>query len=327
MCSAFTAFFCTFFVASVFSAEPITPFFSANQSPIIQIHGLPAIDNAKVLDEGQARFRLVNDLASNYTVKTTTNENVLFDGEINRTTFAYSRGLGHRWEWGVQIPYVAHDPGVLDDFIVDWHDAFGLPQGGRDSASNNQLTYRYQRNGVTDLLMTNRSSGIGDIRFTVGQQWKADNNSRLALRAALSLPTGDSDKLLGSGGTEIALWATADQNRLWFRFPGSLFGGGGVLLMEEGDVLADQQRRVAAFGSLGAGAKVLPWVSLKVQADIHSAIYDDSSLEQINATAVQLLMGGDLQLSKNIKLDLMVSEDVTVHASPDVVFHIGLVVE
>lgn len=314
------------------SPRPVEAFFSFNQSPIIQIHGLPAIDSAAVLPEHRTRYRLTHDLASNYTFSSfsssTTNENLLFDGETSRTTFGYSRGMGAGWEWGVQIPFVSHDGGSLDGFIQDWHDTFYLPQGGRDIAPRNRLTYRYQRNGVTELLLTDSSSGIGDVRLTAGRQWpSAGRGTRLALRGALSLPTGDSDALRGSGAVDAAMWATADRQGHWFEIPGSLFGGGGLLLMGDGDVLAEQQRRLVAFGSFGGGLRVLPWMSLKLQADIHSPFYDDSELEQINATAVQLLMGGDLQLAKKVRLDLMVGEDLTVHASPDVVFHVDLVVE
>jgi hypothetical protein len=324
----------TVFIPAVFAAQPtvfkqpVQPFFSFNQSPIIQAHGLPAIDNARVLDEGKSRYRLVHDLASNYTFNTSPNEDLLFDGETHRSTFAYSRGIGSSWEWGVQIPFIRHGGGLLDRFIEDWHGTFSLPQGGRDFAPHNRLTYRYQRNGINELLLTESSSGMGDVRLTLGKQWpSAGKNTRLALRGLLSLPTGDTDKLQGSGSTDAAVWATANRPGLCFAVCGNLFGGGGLLLMGEGDVLADQQRRMAVFGSVGAGVRVLPWMSLKLQADIHSPLYDQSALEQINATSVQLLMGGDLQLGKNISLDLMVSEDITVHASPDVVFHLGLTVD
>jgi len=309
-------------------AQPVTPFSSFNQSPIIQIHNLPAIDSAGILGKRHARYRLVNNLVSNYTRRNTANENLLFDGETNRSTFEYSRGIGNGREWGVQIPYISHDGGSLDRFIDDWHSTFSLPQGGRDTAPRNRLSYFYQRNGITRLSLDNATSGIGDVRLTAGWKWAdADKDTRSAIRSSLSLPTGDSDQLRGSGAVEVALWVTTDRVQHWFDYPGSIFGGGGLLLMGKGDVLADQQRRVAAFASVGAGAQVLPWMTLKLQADINSPFYDDSSLRQINATAVQLLMGGDLRLAKNIRLDVMVGEDLTVRTSPDVVFHLALTVE
>ncbi|MBL1276845.1 MAG: DUF3187 family protein [Ectothiorhodospiraceae bacterium] len=312
----------------IVGVNSIEPFFSFNKSPLIQIHALPAIERAGILSTGRVRYRLVNSLASNYTFDDTLTESVLFDGETNRSTFIYSQGVGRGWEWGVQIPYISHAPGSLDRFIDQWHDFFGLPEGGRNAAPRGRLTYRYQHNGVTELALTNRTAGIGDVRLKAGRQWPSANvGRRMAIRATLSLPTGDSDALQGSGAAEFALWATADQREQWFAHPGSLFGGGGLLLMGDGKVLKKQQRRAVAFGSLGAGMQVLPWITLKLQADINSSFYDDSALVQVNATAVQLLMGGDLQLAKNVKLSLMVSEDISVHASPDVVFQMGLVVE
>ena len=325
---AYTAFFIASMIPGVSVAQLVTPFFSFNQSPIIQIHNLPAIDSAGILGQRHARYRLVNNLASNYVRRNTANESLLFDGETNRSTFVYSRGAGRGWEWGVQIPYISHSGGSLDSFIEDWHSTFGLPEGGRNAVPRNQLNYFYQRNGITHLSLDKSSSGIGDVRFTAGWQWPdTDKDTRSAIRSSLSLPTGDSDQLHGSGAAEVALWVTADQMRSWFNYPGSIFGGGGLLLMGKGDVLTEQQRRVAAFASVGAGVQVLPWITLKLQADVSSSFYDDSGLRQINATAVQLLMGGDLQLAKNIKLDVMVGEDLTVRTSPDVVFHLALTVE
>lgn len=329
--AALPVFLIGLFPGIPFAAPVISPFFSTNQNPIIQVHSLPAMGSAQILAEDGRRYRLVHELASHYTVKNTLNESLLFDGETNRSTFVYTRGEGKGWEWGAQIPYVRHGPGSLDSFIEDWHDTFGLPQGGRDTAPRNQLLYRYQRNGVTELLLNERTGGVGDLRLTAGKQWQTErageaNAGWLALRAALSLPTGDSDALSGSGATELALWATANRSESWFGYAGNLFGGGGLLLMGSGEVLTDQQRRLAAFASLGAGAQVLPWLALKLQADIHSALYNKSSLKQINATAVQLLMGGDVRLSKQLQLSLMVSEDLTVGASPDVVFHVGLLI-
>ncbi len=325
---AAVAFFLNGAVLSIAAAQPVTPFFSSNQSPVIQLHNLPAIDSASILQEHRARYRLVNGLASNYTVENKPNEKLLFDGETNRTTFVYSRGVGKGWEWGVQIPFVNHSGGSLDSFIEDWHSTFGLPQGGRNTAPRNQFKYFYQRNGVSQLSLTKATSGIGDVRLTAGRQWpNAGKGIRLAIRSSLSLPTGDSDQLRGSGTAEAALWVSADRNASWFNYPGGAFGGGGLLLMGKGDVLADQQRHVAAFASLGAGVRVLPWMTLKLQADVNSSFYDASSLSQINATAVQLLMGGDLRINKHVQVDVMVGEDITVHASPDVVFHLDLVVE
>ena len=186
------------------------------------------------------------------------------------------------------------------------------------------------RNGNTLLNLTSPGEGIGDIRINGGVQWrkaKKPGDPNITLRSSLSLPTGDSKKLLGSGGMDAAFWVSADRAVSWFDSPGGLWGGAGILLLGEGDVLADQQRDIVMFGSIGGGAKVWSGVSLKLQIDVHTALYNKSSLNQINSNAVQLIMGGDIELDKNIKLDLAVKEDPTVYSSPDVVFYLGLAIE
>ena len=320
----------TFSMPYLSLAQSVTPFDTFNQSPIIQIHGLPAIGSAKVLSADRSRYRLTTDITNNYTAKQRGGEDVLFDGETRRITFSYNEGAGKDVEWGIRIPYVSHDRGSLDSFIEGWHDTFGLPQDGRDEAPRNQLTYRYVRNGNTLLNLTGFTEGLGDVRFNGAWQWrraKMPDETSVALRTSLSLPTGDSNNLLGSGGIDASLWVSADRAAPWFTFPGSLWGGAGLLLLGEGEVLANQQRDTVLFGSIGGGAEVWSKVSLKLQLDIHTALYKKSSLTHINSNAVQLVMGGDIEVDKNIRLDLAVKEDPTVHASPDVVFHIGLTID
>lgn len=318
------------FVPYSLQAQTVTPFSTFNQSPVIQVHGLPAIDSARVLTKGRKQYRLIYNVANNYTTEQRSSENVLFDGETTRMTFAYTQGLPYDLEWGVRIPYVNHEGGSLDRFIVAWHDMLGLPQGGRRDAPRSRLVYRYQLNGITLLDQTNAATGIGDLRFNGAWQWRKaqkSGDSNIAFRASLSVPTGDSDNLLGSGGMDAAFWFSADREDNFFSFPGSSWAGGGVLLLGNGDVLADQQREIALFGSVGGGARVLPWLSLKLQLDVNTALYDKSHFVQIDGNSVQLVMGGDILWSKNILLDLAVKEDPTVHASPDVVFHMGLTIK
>jgi hypothetical protein len=307
-------------VAGPVAAQPLAPFATFNQSPIVQVHGLPAPGEAQVIAPGRARYVLQVDRASNYSVAHRDDEAVLFDGETTRGVFAYSRGLGNNFELGIELPYVTHSGGSLDDFIIHWHDTFGLPQGGRVSAPRNQLDYSYVRDGRQLLALSDSTGGLGDVRLSAAWQWRRD----LALRAQLKLANGDAQRLLGSGGVDLALWASGQLRQKWFGLAGAWYGSAGLLLMGDGEVLAAQQRRVAPFGSLGAGLRPLRRLALKLQLDFHGALYKDSALKEIAANAVQLVMGADVFFSPHTRLTLGVVEDLTVNASPDVVFHAAL---
>ena len=305
----------------------IIPFHTQNQSPVVQIFGLPAISDSRILPAGGTALTLVLDIANNYVDDSARNEHITLDGETYRLTLAGRYGIGNRLELGFEIPYVFQSGGSLDGFIENYHSTFGFPQGGRDQAPQGRFLLNYQRNGANLLRIDQSNSGIGDLRLTAGFQLYRDDMESpraLALRASLKVPTGDSNELHGSGSTDLALWLTASQD--WKTTIGmwEIFGGGGILGMTKGNVLPDQQQNAVAFGSLGAGWHPLAWLTLKVQFDGHTAFYKDSDLVELSAGSVQIVMGGTLHFSDRTSLDIGVSEDLVVKTAPDVVFHFAL---
>ena len=315
---------CSASISSTAAAEEIIPFASSNQNPLVAIFGLPATAPATILKDDRTTVEFRSDIASSCSSNSNSRESVLLDGETYRLTLAARRGIGRNLEIGMELPYVMHRQGFLDSFIKNWHDFFGLPQGERDNIPEDQLDYRYSRNGDEEVNLTDSSQGLGDLRLTAGWQLlrqDAPTRKSLALRASLKLPTGDSDKLLGSGSTDLALWlsgsAAGEDDTV------ALFGSIGILFLSNGDVIADQQNNLVGFGSIGVGWQALDSLNLKLQVDAHSAFYDDSELKELSESA-QLLIGGTLAMTEATALDIAVGEDIVVDSAPDVVFHIAL---
>jgi hypothetical protein len=298
-----------------------------NQSPVVQIFGVPAISDSRILPAGSKELALVLDIANNYVDDSARNEHITLDGETYRLNLVGRFGIGNRLELGFEIPYVFQSGGFLDSFIETYHNAFGFPQGGRDQAPNGRLLFTYQRNGANLFRVDQCNSGLGDLRLTAGYQLYQDDTESpraLALRSSLKVPTGDSNVLHGSGSTDLALWLTASQG--WKTAGGlwEIYGGGGVLGMTKGSVLPDQQQNAVAFGSLGGGWHPLAWLTLKVQFDGHTAFYADSDLVELSSGSIQIVMGGTLHFSDQTALDIGVSEDLVVKTAPDVVFNFAL---
>jgi hypothetical protein len=305
----------------------ILPFHTLNQSPVVQIFGLPAISDSRILPAGSKELALVLDIANNYVDDSARNEHITLDGETYRLNLVGRFGIGNRLELGFEIPYVFQSGGFLDSFIETYHNAFGFPQGGRDQAPNGRLLFTYQRNGANLFRVDQCNSGLGDLRLTAGYQLYQDDTESpraLALRSSLKVPTGDSNVLHGSGSTDLALWLTASQG--WKTASGlwEIYGGGGVLGMTKGNVLPDQQQNAVAFGSLGGGWHPLAWLTLKIQFDGHTAFYADSDLVELSSGSIQVVMGGTLHFSDQTALDVGVSEDLVVKTAPDVVFNFAL---
>jgi hypothetical protein len=306
---------------------PITPFHTANRSPLVQIFGLPEPSPARIPERGSGEAGLFFDVASNYHDIDTGRETLLLDGEDYRTTLACRYGMGNRFEAGLELPFVGHGGGVFDRFIEGWHQFFGLPQGGRKEAPRNRLDYHYSKDGTERLKLNDSSFGIGDLRLTGGYQlYKGDtpDSGVISLRGSLKLPTGNSHRLHGSGSLDTALWLDLSDDYTMPIGHLSLFGSAGGMAMTRGNVLPDQQRSVAGFGTLGIGWAPADWIAFILQLSGHTSFYDGSELKELSSNSLQLHSGGTLRLPGSLFMDIAVSEDIAVNTAPDVTLHLAI---
>lgn len=323
----FFSLFCLSGVAAAADME-ITPFSTFNQSPLVQIYGLPSDTGADVVPPGKVCVSLNQDLSSNYTVSKNTHEQITLDGETYRLALAARYGVTTRWEVGVEIPYLFQGGGFLDTFIINWHNTFRLPQGGRDSAPKGRINYSYRKDGVQRLLVDQAASGIGDISFTGGYSLydvrDTEHQDRLTIKGAVKLPTGDSASLNGSGSTDlmIQLCGSMINYSEWGAL--GVYGTIGGLAMSRSDVLRDQHKQLAGFGTLGLGWGPASWISFKAQLNSNTPLYRDSTLDELSQSPLSLVFGGALRLPDEYLLDIGVAEDVAGATAPDVSFHLGL---
>jgi hypothetical protein len=309
------------------SAIELTPFATSNQSPLIQISGLPSAEPGNLVEEDHYAVRMSLDVASNYTSEYNDIESVLLDGETYRTNFNLRYGINGRFEMGLDITCIGHTGGYLDNFINNFHDIFDLPDDGRSEAPLNRLVYSYERNGIRLVNLTDSANGLGDLRLNAAWQLYRETGSRpeaMALRLSLKLPTGDSDKLLGSGGIDLALSLNGQREFLPENSRLAVFASIGALGMSKGDVLKKQRRNLAVFGTLGFGWAVNDWMALKAQFDGHTSMYKDSNFAEVDSGSVQLVLGASFQVSEHTTFDLGLSEDLWVYTAPDAVFHFAL---
>lgn len=306
----------------------IEPFRTANRSPMVQIFGLPAETSSRLLSAGKLQLGVSQDIASIYSLNTTASESILLDGELYRWTLTGRYGLTDRMELGIDLPFLLQGRGFLDDFIIDWHRIFGLPQGGRDAAPKNRLRYNYVKDGVQKLDMTHSSGGIGDITllaaYKLFEQAADNDHDTIALRSQLKFPTGNSSSMLGSGSIDLSLLLSGAMNRSTELGLLGVYGSFGGMFTSDGDILPDQRRNLVAFGNAGIGWSPADWIGLKVQFDLNSPFYKGSSLPELGDAAAVITFGGTLKLPGNCLLDIGVAEDVAVATAPDVTFHLGI---
>jgi hypothetical protein len=304
------------------NADIFAPFTTSNLNPFVQVHGLPSTRSAQLIPHKVLEWQIQTDVANNFTKDIEPFESIFIDGETYRANFFLRYGFSDKWEVGIEVPYIRHDPGHLDSFIEDFHDFFGLPDGDRDEVPRNLLNYAYTSGANTQRL--NKSvNGIGDVRLNLGYKLREHENRVWSIRGGVKLPTGDPDKFTGSDGTDVSVGLHFSEVDFLGKESLNFHSNVGILLLGDGEFIEDEVEDWAVYGSSTVAWRLSPRVSLKAQFDFHSALYD-SGFDEIGSFAGQLVLGGSIILGEKTQLDLSVSEDIIVDTGPDVVFNIGL---
>jgi hypothetical protein len=103
-----------------------------DNAPVSGIYNfVDSTEGAELLPKGSVAWTLVAMTSSHAVAERSGNEALVFDGETTRTEFRLRYAVSDELELGIEIPYLWHSPGELDQFIDAWHDTFGLPGGSR----------------------------------------------------------------------------------------------------------------------------------------------------------------------------------------------------
>ena len=305
-------------------AAEIRAFHNINQLPFKQIFGLPSLDNNPLTEAGKWRFNLISNLSNTYSNTNGSSEQLATDCETLRASLIVNYGLRDNLQLSLEVPYVSHGEGFLDDFIYDWHDFFNLPQNGRTKASSDQLYISYESGGTTLFELSGPENGPGDIRMN-GAFTKPWNNRTLILSAELKLPTGDYARLTGSGGYDFSLGLMLNDPLSLGKYRITLYGGfAGLYLGDMDGALGDIQKNFVIAGRAGFGWKATKIIHFKLQLDALSALYD-SELKDLGDPAFQLTTGVSLVFTDDFYLDLSIAEDIGTLTAADVAFQLALV--
>ncbi len=143
------------------------------------------------------------------------------DGETMRTVIDFAGGLSERFEFDVEIPFLMHTGGFLDSIIDNYHEALDLPDGGRPGFQHDRYAAGYVTPGTTVFVEGGRNGiRLGDIVLTgrTALVKAGEGHPAITLSMSAKLPTGDADRLDGSGsadyGTALEISGRAGRSNL-----------------------------------------------------------------------------------------------------------------
>jgi hypothetical protein len=153
-------------------------------------------------------------------------------------------------------------------------------------------------------------SGIGDVQLSAAMPF-----GKLTLRAAVKLPTGDPDKLTGSGATDVSFGVYGSRVYTFRERDLSLSGFAGALALGDGDVLPEFQRSFVPYGGVAVRWQATEKFGLATQLSLQGS-YFDTHFDDIGGNTIQLGVGADYQAG-DFLWRLAVAEDINASATAD----------
>ena len=281
-----------------------------SHNPFIQIYGLPAFQTAALARPGGFVVGMSVDITNDADDSESDSDQLIIDGETTTVGLSIRRRVHERLELGIDVPFVRHSGGTLDGFIKDWHSMLGLSNSRRDGP-NDQLRHTYISDGTTLFGLDSSVSGIGDVQLSAAMPF-----GNLTVRAAVKLPTGDPDKLTGSGATDVSLGVYGSHVYTFRERDLSLTGFVGGLALGDGDVLPEFQRSFVPYGGVALRWQATGKLGLATQLSMQGS-YFDTHFDDIGGNTAQLGFGADYRAG-DFLWRLAIAEDINASATADV---------
>ena len=297
---------------------PLDAFPLRNHNPFLQVYGLPAFATHELVAPGGIDLNVSFDIANDSDEANRSGEVLTIDAELRTLSLSLRRRVSERLEIGLDVPYLAFSGGFLDRVIYDFHDLVGLSNSSRDGP-NDQFRLYMEKDGVTLFDAVEPSSGIGDLQVSAALQL-----GRATLRASIKAPTGDPNKLTGSGAADLAMGLYGGGATALLERPLSYSGFVGILALGDGDILPTLQRNTVPYIGVALRWHATERFSLATQVYGQGA-YFDAELKELGGDTLQLAFGGDYRFpAQRLLLRFAIAEDMRGAAAPDFAVQLSL---
>ena len=284
-----------------------------SQNPLLQGYFVPSAPHT---DTSAWSYSHALYITNTYQIDQRGSEQAIVD--VENTRYDFQANYNYKlWHFNLNTSLIDNSSGFMDQTIERWHDFFGLPQGGRDSAINDQLKLYYEKNGQVLVDSETAGHGLADLQLGLGYQY----NETFQLWVAAELPMGSSYDFISNDGVDIAAWLsfTSSVNEKT-----ELYGTLGMVIPHKGGLLKNQLNSHYEIGELGMRYILNPNVHLLLQGDYHSPIIKDSNLDVFDHSFQAQFALRLPKIMDGLQLDVFFSEDLFPGYAPDITFSIRI---
>lgn len=255
--------------------------------------------------------------SSTYVVQDSADWAFGLDMEITEINFIYRRNVRDIFEMSVVLPVLITGGGFMDDFVENFHEAFGFSDYGRSDRPHNEFRYSVSRDG--DSVISGKSgTRMGDIRLAVKKPLLSSDRYRLSALASVEFPVSSSEQGFSNGsidGSGALLLDAAVSERIM-----TYWNMGGVF---PGDVRGHERLNVRNYFHAGTAVEMIlgRGFSAILQVQGQSEFYHDTGVDAVDGWAYLIAFGGRYQKGDR-SLDLSLTEDLNTTGVPDFIVNL-----
>jgi hypothetical protein len=215
-------------------------------------------------------------------------------------------GIAEGLELGGRLTFETTGGGVLDPFILRWHNLFGLGNANRERYPANQYEQRLRgANNVELLDIGPRTLALTDVRLFA--KWEAvassDRGSVLGLRAVTRIPTGSGFAGARSDFAFVALGQLSFET--WY-----LHGMIGASTVRASPELEAMTRRAAGHVMLGIERAFNQALAALVQFSVATPVLKGFNHRELDRAPTNLVFGLAGRWGDEWRWDVSFQEDV-----------------
>lgn len=289
-------------------------------SPLQRVSYTPMMEGAELVQRGRVVAEVWLGLSNIFEQDSSATHVLFLDLERLTSAFTVRWGVTDRLELGGRLVMETTGPGVLDGFIVAWHDAFGFGQANRDRFPEGAYAQQLSDgNGTRFLDVPRRTLGFEGARLFA--KWEAarsaDGRDMLSLNAAVRIPGGRN--LVADERADVALAALV---RVGFSDRWHMHGMLGASTVRASPELAPILSGASTFLAL-AVERSFGGVSAVAQYQVQSAVMNAFDHRELDTFASNLVLGASGRVGERWRWDASFQEDVPAD-TPAVDFTLGL---
>lgn len=252
----------------------------------------------------------------------------LIDMETYFYNFRFIYGLTERMQLDVEVPVISVGGGVLDGVIEGFHDSFNLGQAGRTLYPRHDGTMALFIDGQKLFLSGINHVGIGDIVASLKFPIYTDSRRIPFIdgRIAVKLPTGDAQRLLGSGNVDygVNLYASRPFRRI------TVHANAGAVFPGRWDLMPhlDTKPFYSALLAFEYVPRAAPQISWILQDLVQTSPYHHVARSELGEIAHEVTLGAKFDLRRNLRATIAITENhMTFNNGTDIGLHFGLLTQ